>query len=232
MKLPKHTSVNYKTNSYHKFEYSYAWFKELDNVINFKNKKVLDFGGSWGNLINSSSRDIKQENYTCLDVDKVAISEGMINFPRSNWIHYNKKSIVYNFDGNPKERINSALGDEKYDIIFSYSVFTHMLYEDFVSTIDELKNHLTVDGKIYITICLQQDQDLLDWYKDARIEEGYNKDFKYKLNDSYIYVVNNNQVEEVNSSYKYFLVYYDKNFIKKHGTTHNIDIFQTLLEIK
>lgn len=215
--------------------YDNSWFKELNKVIDFKNKKVLDFGGSWGNLIISSCGEIKPENYTCLDVDQQALKEGKEKFPTAEWIHYNRKSTVYNFRGgaDPKKAtIKNAISDKKYDIIFAYSVFTHMTYDEFLLTINELKEQLADGGKIFVSMCLQQDTELLNWYNKARVIQGY-RDINYRLNDSYIYVLDNIQVDivESNQKHKHFLVFYDKTFIEKHGIIHDCDVFQSILEI-
>ena len=222
--------VDYNTRSRHPFIYDL--YSNLQNIIEFQDKKILDFGGSWGNLIRSSNGNIKEENYTCLDVDQTALTEGSVVFPNANWLHYNRKNVTYNPNGNDNTKVCDALGDQKFDLIFSYSVFTHMPYEDLENLILELKNHLTSNGKMFISVCLQEDTNLLEWYKQRRIDEfGQQED--YTLNSSYIYIADNKQVTELDKEYERFLVFYNKTFIEKFGIIHSdANIFQSLLEVK
>lgn len=213
----------YKTNCKHPLIYDI--YNYVSPFINFNNKKILDFGGSFGNLLLSSNGKIKEKNYTCLDVDKDGLELGKTLFPNAKWIYYNGNNPMYN----PKGNADLPTSLELYDIIFSFSVFTHMDYLDLTKTIDNLKKFLKPNGKIYITICTQQDTNSLQWYQNRRIQDfGEQKD--YVLNTSYIYIVDNKQTDFVPTECKRFQVFYDENFIKKLGKLHNSG-FQKILEI-
>ena len=201
-------------------------YSGVKDVIDFENKKVLDYGGSFGNLIISSNGKIKEENYTCLDVDNVALEMGRKRFPHSTWLYHNRYNPMYNFQGN--DTFSHQL--ETYDIIFAYSVFTHTSYEEFIWTIEKLKQYLNPNGSIFVTVCLQQDTRLLEWYRSRRIDEFGNQD-NYELNDSYICITDNIQSEIIPNNCNRLLTFYDEEFIMKIGKVHKAKIAQTLIEI-
>ena len=107
----------------------------------YKNKKILDYGGNRGNLLYFSQGKIKEENYTCIDVEKDAIRQGKIEFSNANFIHYNRFSPMYN-EGNIDEPF--PILEEKFDICFAYSVFTHTDFFTFKTTICKFWNKINI----------------------------------------------------------------------------------------
>ena len=201
-------------------------YSGVKDTIDFENKKVLDYGGSFGNLIISSNDKIKEENYTCLDVDAVALEMGRNRFPNAKWLYHNRHNPMYNKAGD-----NSFSNElETYDVIFAYSVFTHTTYEEFLWTIEKFKHHLNPGGSIYVTVCLQQDTRLLEWYRSRRIDEFGSQD-DYVLNDSYIYIIDNMQSTVVPKDCNRLLTFYDKWFIMETSEICNAKISQTLIKI-
>ena len=64
-------------------------------MIDFNNKKVLDFGGNFGTLDMGfgnllEHNNILPENYTCVDIDKQAMDKGRQKYPNAEWIYYNR----------------------------------------------------------------------------------------------------------------------------------------------
>ena len=56
----------------------YPLFHEIFGNTN--ESTVLDFGGSSGNLLYFSEGNIKEENYTCIDIVENAIMQGKAEF--------------------------------------------------------------------------------------------------------------------------------------------------------
>jgi 2-polyprenyl-3-methyl-5-hydroxy-6-metoxy-1,4-benzoquinol methylase len=204
----------------------YDLYNWVNDYINFDNKKILDFGGSFGNLIASSNGNILQDNYTCLDVDKIALHEGKTNFPSAKWIWYNRYNTMYNPNGTqewPKL--------EKYDIIFSYSIFSHSSYEDLISTVGYLKTLLNKDGKIYISYPSQSNKKLVSWLMEKRIRD-YGSCDSIVPNNSYIYLAENKVVNTVPHSSDHFFTLYNDNYISTLGEVIYVDtILQNFLKI-
>ena len=84
-----------------------------------------------------------QENYTGVDVSDKSLKVLNDTFPRAKTIHYDRYNNMYNHNG--KEYCSWCLSD-KYDVIFSYSVFTHTSFTEFKDVFNKHKEHLNKDG--------------------------------------------------------------------------------------
>ena len=49
----------------------------------WEGKEILDFGGSWGNLLRDPARTVTEEKYWCIEVRREAIAVGAADFPAS-----------------------------------------------------------------------------------------------------------------------------------------------------
>ena len=120
-------NIHPRTENTNRFPLFEEIFKDIDN------SKVFDFGGSSGNLLYFSNGKILENNYTCLDVSQDAINSGLNEFPNATWIHYNRFNWMYNRDGNRDMQFPDV--DINQDIIWAYSVFSHVDANEFISTI-------------------------------------------------------------------------------------------------
>jgi cyclopropane fatty-acyl-phospholipid synthase-like methyltransferase len=157
-------------------------FNFFSKFTEFKpNANILDFGSNCGNLLKSSSDKIKPENYTGIDVDKDAILEGQRLFPTARWVWYNRRNPAYNPTG---VNVLPEL-DNKYDLIISYSVFSHTTFEDMIETLDYLYECLTSGGKILFTFCNVENDDCVEWFRTKR------KTCDLIPKDNFVYLVEN-----------------------------------------
>jgi 2-polyprenyl-3-methyl-5-hydroxy-6-metoxy-1,4-benzoquinol methylase len=124
-----------------------TYFGALLGDPEWSKAKVLDVGGNWGASLETGR--INEENYWCLDVSRDAIERGKRMHPRAHWVFYDR----YNFCFNPTGIRNLAppLGDEKFDYILSYSVFTHTSKAEMIELVASLRTHLTPEGKFAFT---------------------------------------------------------------------------------
>ena len=202
-------------------------YTPLSQSFNWENLKILDFGGSKGNLLRSSKGKILPTNYTSVDVDIEAIELGKKDYPEANWIHLDLYSPMYNPAGNAKIEL-----PKKYDIVFAYSVFTHTSFEYFIETIDILKTYLNSNGKIYISMISQANKKLLNIFKNKRISQyGSCDNFIDNDNDSYFYLVDNRVKEEVPFICRNLLTFYNENFLSKYGKIHKVNLANLILEL-
>lgn len=185
-------------------------FKKI--VGDYTDKSILDYGGNKGNLIPFSQGTIEQQNYTCIDVDKNAIEDGKKEFPKAKFIHYNRFSPMYN-NGNFNEPHLQL--DQKYDICFSHSIFTHTDLHTFIETISYLKDHAK---SLFISFVSTKNHRMKKWVYDKRCNE-YNSCVNLDIDCDYFYLVNNDKIyieENIhNNSYDYFFSFYNPDFIKK-----------------
>lgn len=124
-----------------------TYFGSLLGDPEWSKAKVLDFGGNWGATLEAGK--INEANYWCLDVSRDAIERGKQKHPLAHWIFYDR----YNFSFNPTGIRNLAppLGNEKFDYILAYSVFTHTTRAEMIELVASLRNHLAPDGKFAFT---------------------------------------------------------------------------------
>jgi len=127
----------------------FAYFDHQLNHPDWTHKRVLDFGGTDGNLLWNSDCAIRHENYYCLDVIRDAIEAGRRTFPRAHWIHYDHYNCSFNPDGVPGLPIPD-LGTE-FDVILAYSVFTHTTPANMHELVRQLRTRLAVRGVLAFT---------------------------------------------------------------------------------
>lgn len=185
----------------------------------YKNKKILDYGGNRGNLLYFSQGKIKEENYTSIDVEKDAIQQGKIEFNNANFIHYNRFSPMYN-QGNINEPF--PILENYYDICFAFSVFTHTDFYTFEETIYELKK---VASKLIISFVDNNNISMKNWVYNKRcldfgdcIALDTNSDYSYLLNNDIL--LKNKKI--CNQTCKYFFSFYNNTFLQQ---TFNCTIY-------
>ena len=143
---------------------------------------ILDFGSNCGNLL-LSNKIINDNQYTGIDVYKKAIDIGGRLRPNANWIWYNRFNPVYNPTG---DKVLPKI-DKKFDMIISYSVFTHTTADDMVEMIEHLFTYLKDGGSIYFTYCNIKNKPLVNWFRNRRSptcdEVPDDKDFVYLTDD-------------------------------------------------
>jgi ubiquinone/menaquinone biosynthesis C-methylase UbiE len=188
-----------------KMNYWPAWtfFNEILNGLAWEELKVLDFGGSWGNIIRDKNSTIRPENYWCVDMCKECLDTGKEDFPQSHWIYYNRWNIQYNPGGIPYEPL--PVNDVTFDVIAAYSVFTHTSRKEMHDTIlKELLPLLKKNGKCIFTFytttdlsyCLTKYSD----QNDAEIEDLVNHSKNF-ING--FYLLDNRQLVDINEEIPY-----------------------------
>lgn len=170
----------------------------------FKDKKILDFGGSSGNLLYFSGNKILEQNYTCVDVDHEAIQVGTEEFINSNFIHYNKYNQMYNTGGDVNQSFPNL---NEIDYVWSYSVFSHTVINDILDTLKWMKS---LNPKKIVVSYLNNDGDeqsawtLNHFYEKRVATYGTCVDFR-KNTEDYFYLSDNKYGE--NSCNQFIAVY-------------------------
>lgn len=189
-------------------------FSYFSKFVDNWNVSVLDFGSNDGNLIRSSFGNIKESNYTGIDVDKEALEIGMSNFPSATWVHYNRYNPVYNAKG-----INALPHiPKRTDLIISYSVFTHITMEDSIEIIDHLMKY--VDGKMYFTYCNVENTKCVEWFRNRRVDCD-----NIPLLDC-VYLADNKVVDGYpNNQCTHFVSFYKPQFILEKFSKYNPKVY-------
>ena len=121
----------------------------LKQITSLSGKKILDWGSGAGFFIFDSADNIDVAKYTGVDVDLMAIKRLKRTWKNATAIHYNKFNQQYNPLG--EKNPEWCLEDDKFDVIFSYSIFTHTSFEEFEYVFNRHKEHLNKGGIIVHT---------------------------------------------------------------------------------
>lgn len=96
---------------------------------------VLDYGSNQGNLLYFSNGSIDVSGYTGIDVDLDSITSAQQQFPGAEFIHSNKYNWMYNPSGEDIQ-LNDVTSNEDFDVVWSYSVFSHTDFDDLIQALD------------------------------------------------------------------------------------------------
>ncbi|HEX5732694.1 MAG TPA: class I SAM-dependent methyltransferase [Blastocatellia bacterium] len=130
----------------------FGQFRYFDQQLGrpeWRGKRVLDFGGSCGNLLADSRAAIDEDKYWCIDVSRDALAAGRKNFPKAHWTFYNRHSLQYNPDGIKNLSIPNT--GEEFDFILAYSVFTHTSKAEMIDLVTQLRGVLADGGVLAFT---------------------------------------------------------------------------------
>lgn len=122
----------------------------LKQITNLQNKKILDWGCGSGFFIYDAGGEVDAKNYTGVDTDLWGLKRLKGTWKDATVIHYNKYNQQYNNQGeqNPEWCLDKT---DKFDVIFSYSVFTHTSFKEFEYIFNRHKEHLNEGGIILHT---------------------------------------------------------------------------------
>jgi hypothetical protein len=153
--------VHQKTPSAHHLNLVHYWpcwtyFNQILGDYPWEEKTILDFGGSWGNLLRDPFSEVKEQNYWCLDVRPEAVSAGAYAFPQAHWVLYNRWSQQYNPTGLRAAPL--PLPPNAFDLVIAHSVFTHTSRSEMVTTVETDLLPLLVNGGACIITLLQTEQ--------------------------------------------------------------------------
>jgi 2-polyprenyl-3-methyl-5-hydroxy-6-metoxy-1,4-benzoquinol methylase len=207
---------------------SFPSFKYFEKYISCNIKtKILDFGCNWGNFVdsnpyvvalrmhikfNAETSRFKTSNYVGVDVDREALEKGRELFPDATWIWYNRYNPVYNPTG---EKVFPQL-DQKFDLIVSYSVFTHMSTEDMLETLDYLYDQLNPGGTICFSYCNIDNPVCVSWFRERR------ENCDLIESTDYVYLINNKtSLEPPTEQVRHFVAFYKTEFLLRKLSKFN-----------
>ena len=128
------------------------------------NSRVLDWGCGAGRLaigIREYFPEGRIKHYQGVDVqeNKIAWAKNNLKAPGFDFTYINASNARYNPSGEKMRTL--ALGANSVDIVYAYSVFSHMTEEDTAIYLKLIKNVLIDAGKAFIT-CFVEDN-VPDW---------------------------------------------------------------------
>jgi len=178
---------------------TFKYFSSFVKILPSQN--ILDFGSNCGNFLKSGTVNPKQ--YTGVDIDAEAIDEGKKLYPDANWIWYNRYNPVYN-----------AAGDQSYpalhttfDLVVSYSVFSHIAADDAIDLLGFLYDKLNDNGKILFSYCNVDNKQCVEWFRNRRI------DCDDIPNDDIVYLIDNRVSKEIPKECSHFVTFYKTSWL-------------------
>ncbi|WP_445634867.1 methyltransferase domain-containing protein [Nostoc sp. DSM 114161] len=131
---------------------------------------VLDFGCGWGRIIRFFLKDVPIDNVYGVDVD-----EEMINLCRKT-VKYGKYNVV---NSSPP----SNLPSESFDLIYAYSVFSHLNEATHIKWIEEFSRILKPNGLLIVTT---RSRSHLDLCRSLREQGSHNDSHAQGLANSFV----------------------------------------------
>ena len=198
----------------------FAYFDAQLDRPDWRDKRVLDFGGNKGNLLLDPACTISHRNYYCLDIIRDAIEEGRKTFPQANWFHYDR----YNCSFNPEGIVDLPVPDlgVEFDFILAYSVFTHTGWEETKELVEQLRARLAPGGVLAFTFIDPHWESNLRWRLEKRnstdrVEELLKKsrdaDWCSLVNGTDLYVKSSGAWDEGSENCVTYNVYYTVDFL-------------------
>ncbi len=194
----------------------------LEDMVDITNKRIIDYGGHNGDLLFYSQGRIKEKDYTVIDVDSNALTEGKKEFPNANWIHNDIFNYVYN---QTESELTFPTLKSDYDYIFSFSVFTHTDLNELVET---LKWMISLEPKkIMLSFVDTTNKSMIEWFYERRIKEyGWCIDFR-NIIENICYVLDNdiilnNVTKPIVTNNDFFITFYRSDFLLQYLREHNI----------
>ncbi len=220
-RLVKPMSVHPRNSSTNR----YLLFEEIFGKS--KDSTVLDFGGNSGNLLYFSNNNIRESNYTNIDVSKIGINYGVKEFPNSKFYYYDRYNWMYNHNGNEKYNF-PTLNSNHYDFVWAYSVFSHTDFDELLETI---KWFCTFKfKKIAVSILDIANYDMIEYFYNKRVDDyGSCISISEHTQNNILYFFDNNKTT-TNSlklkkhNCKHFLTFYNIKWLKDKFLQNNIYI--------
>ncbi len=204
----------------------FSYFDIQLDKPDWPNKRVLDFGGNWGNLLRDPASKIDPQLYWCLEVDQLPLEKGNTDFPEAHWIYYNRHNPCYN----PSGIKNAPLPElnETFDFIISFSVFTHMPEEEMHELIPQLMKRLRPGGSLAFTFL---EPLAISYFLIKRMKNGATLDLpatiQWVLGKEKFYMINDGDLQQEADAVErcqHFLSFYDKNYLlgtlKEHSPVY------------
>ena len=199
----------------------FAYFDAQLDHPDWRDKRVLDFGGNKGNLLLDPACAIRHENYYCLDVIREAIEEGRKAFPEANWFHYDRYNCSFNPEGVVDLPVR-ALGVE-FDFILAYSVFTHTTWEETKELVEQLRAQLAPGGTLAFTFIDPHWESNLRWRLEKRnsadqvealLAKARDAEWCSLVDGTELYVNSSGAWSEQSENCITYNVYYTENFLR------------------
>lgn len=132
-----------------------ALMAEHLGLANFSESRILDVGCGTRFTACMMNNNLPVKSYTGIDVDQeiIAFLQGNASNidPRFRFYHWDVHNALYNPAGIPLASQQHLPVEETFDVIWLFSVFTHLDPQDSADMLRILRRHIAPDGKLIFT---------------------------------------------------------------------------------
>jgi SAM-dependent methyltransferase len=121
--------------------------------------ELLDFGCGFSFTQALINRSLPIRRYVGVDVSKDIIEflRANVDDPRFKYHRIDAQNEMYNPDGEPMtESMALPIGEDRFDLISLFSVFTHMAPADSENLLRILHDHVKPDGRLFFSIYIDE----------------------------------------------------------------------------
>ena len=122
--------------------------------------KLLDMGCGCKFTQAILDRNLPIGQYVGIDVyaEMIDFLQSNVNDPRFSFYHMNTHNDMYNQEGEPlTAETKLPIGDEKFDLICLFSVFTHLAPHDYVAMLKMLRAYVKPEGRLFYTVFVNEE---------------------------------------------------------------------------
>jgi len=131
--------------------------------------RVLDVGCGVRFTQAFINRSIPIGQYVGIDVYKELINflQSNVADPRFTFKHIDTHNAMYNPDGEPLvETTDLDIPERSFDLIWLFSVFTHLAPHDYVTMLKVLRRHVAPEGRLFFTLFIDENTGTGHGYTD------------------------------------------------------------------
>lgn len=163
----------------------FSYFNKINSEWNGKN--ILDWGCNHSNFLRFSDKS-QIFNYLGVDVDLSIIKLCRKIYPHFSFKHFPCFNWQYSHNNIRKKWPNIPFN--YFDLIISFSVFTHTDFTDFLNHINRFQKYLAPTGKILVSFYSTQNKDAFKMIRSYRKKHNYPLHYWHSIKSSniaYIY---------------------------------------------
>jgi SAM-dependent methyltransferase len=153
---------------------------ERVGLADLSNVEVLDMGCGVKFTKLFLNQEVAIKRYVGIDVyrEMIEFLRENVEDPRFEYFYIDVKNDKYNPGGVPfTEELRLPVGDQTFDLICLFSVFTHLAPPDYRTMLKLLRRHVRADGRLFFTLYINEltagGHGLMDaWVKNLAGSEG------------------------------------------------------------
>ena len=130
--------------------------KKILDLEDYSQSDILDVGCGTRLTQTLINRKIPIQSYTGIDIDKELIEFLQQNVEENNFqfVHLDIKNELYNSQGKDFKNFEFPFVNKSFDVIWLFSVFTHLKENDAVDMLRRTRKHIKNNGRLIFTFFL------------------------------------------------------------------------------